>query len=130
MLLHFSKSLILLITLTSCSMKNFEKKILITSVPNIVLFTEHEAVLLRDYADKINKIDIDKILSEINNKTEKEKFKYRIVDLKTTYNKCVNKLQKVEGSLPKDRNKRNRELKEYMDELDAIWKYIIANYKI
>ena len=111
-------------------MKNFEKKILITSVPNIVLFTEHEAVLLRDYADKINKIDIDKILSEINNKTEKEKFKYRIVDLKTTYNKCVNKLQKVEGSLPKDRNKRNRELKEYMDELDAIWKYIIANYKI
>jgi predicted nucleotide-binding protein (sugar kinase/HSP70/actin superfamily) len=85
---------------------------------------------MRPVCCEINKIEVDKILSQLKNKAEKEKFKYRIVDLKNAYNKSVEKLQEIEKLHPKDTNKKIRELKEDMAELDAIWKYIIANYQI
>ncbi|MDD4974567.1 MAG: hypothetical protein PHY93_09475 [Bacteriovorax sp.] len=129
-LLKFALSFILLINLTSCSRKNFEKEIILKPVPLTVSWAGNEASLLRDYADKLKKIDIDKTLSQINNKAEKKKFKYRIVDLKIAYNKCVDKLQEIEKVHPKDTSKKVRELKQDMIELNAIWQYIIANYKI
>jgi hypothetical protein len=130
MLLKFVLSFIFLINLTSCSMKNFEKEIRLKPVPLTVSFAGNEASVLREYAEKINKIEVDKILSQLKNKAEKEKFKYRIVDLKNAYNKSVDKLQEIEKLHTKDTNKKIRELKEDMAELDAIWKYIIANYQI
>jgi hypothetical protein len=130
MMIKFLLLVILLTNLISCSRKNFEKEIVLKPVPLTVSLAVDEANELRDFAEKLNKIDIDKVLTQLKQKNEKEKFKYRIVDLKIAYNKCVDKLQEVENAHPKGKIKKIRELKECMVELDAVWKYIIVNYKI
>lgn len=119
----------MLIALFSCTNKNFEKKLALKTVPSTVVSAVHEANQLRDYAVKLNQIDLDENLTLLKNKAEKEKFKYRIVEFKIAYNKCIDKLVEIESPHPKDKDKKIRELQEDMIELDAIWKYITANYK-
>ncbi|MBC7537357.1 MAG: hypothetical protein H7281_00945 [Bacteriovorax sp.] len=130
LVIKFLLPVILFTNLISCSRKDFEKEIVLKPVPLTVSLAVDEANELRDFAEKLNKIDIDKVLNQLKQKTEKEKFKYRIVDLKIAYNKCVDKLQEVENAHPKVKMKKIRGLKECMVELDAVWKYIIVNYKI
>ncbi|MDD4975185.1 MAG: hypothetical protein PHY93_12580 [Bacteriovorax sp.] len=41
-------------------------------VPLTISLASNKARELRDYAEKINKIEIDKVLSQLKNKSEKE----------------------------------------------------------
>lgn len=127
--------LIIVVTFSSCAKKNFEKKIELKPVPETVTSSVNEAKTLREYSEKLKAIDDEKILSQIKEKAEKEKYKYRILDFKIAYNKCVTKLHEVErksveSTQDKEKLKKTGELKECMNELEAIWQYIIVNYKI
>lgn len=121
---------IILISLFSCTHKDFEKKLVLKPLPSQVYLVVDESNKLKDYASKLSQIDLDQNLSKLKNKTEKEKFKYRITEFKIAYNKCVDKITEIEGQKAKDKTKQMRELKEDMMELDTIWQYIIANYQI
>ena len=100
------------------------------SLPTNITIVIDEANQLREYAAKLNQIDIDKELLQIKNKKEKEKFKYRILEFKITYNKCVDKIQEIEKMKQKGNSKEARELDQGLSELSTIWQYIITTYKI
>lgn len=118
------------IILFSCTNKHFEKKMVLKSLPAVVRQNHYEANKLKDYAEKLNQIDLDEELALLKDKTEKEKFKYRIVEFKIAYNKCVDKIEEIESGKAKNKFKAKRQLKQSMVELDAIWQYIITNYRI
>ncbi|MDO9181836.1 MAG: hypothetical protein Q7U04_05480 [Bacteriovorax sp.] len=105
------------------------EKIALKQVP-IVVYAAEEASELREYASKFESIDVAKILLKLKSKAEKEKFKYRILDFKIAYNKCADIVIELESFKTKDKLKKKRELKELLAELDAIWKYLIVNYKL
>lgn len=121
--------LILLVAFSSCSKKSFTNKIDLKPVPSVTVAV-NEASQLRNYAEKLNSINIEEIISRMNKKAEKEQFKFRILDFKTAYNKSVDLLKDVENIQTKDKAKKMRELQEKMSELSAIWAYLITNYQI
>lgn len=123
-------SFFVLVILISCSKKTFDTPLNLKALPVSSSTAINETRALRDYAEKLNKIDTEKIISQLENQKEREQFKHRIIDLKVSYNKCVDKLNDVEKAAANDKAEKLRELKENMAELDAIWKYLIVNYKI
>lgn len=120
---------ILLIFFVSCT-ENFEEKINLRPLPVTISTAVDEAMTLREYAEKLNAIDVEKQTALLKTKKEKEEFKFKIAELKGAYNKCVDKLQDIEVKHPKDQSKKMRELKEYLVELDAIWKYTLTHYNL
>ncbi len=130
MIVKYIMPFIILISLLSCTNKDFEKRLIVKSLPVNVSSVTNEANVLRGYAAKLNQIDIDKNLSKLKQKVDKEKFKYRILEFKIAYNKCVDKVVEIEAPNSKDKMKKIGQLKEDMLELDAIWQYIVANYEI
>ena len=115
---------------TSCNRENFEQKIILKSIPDNVVIARVEAGELREYRNKLNSIDVEKILLQLKEKTSKEEFKYRLVDMKIAYNKSVESLQDVEHASPNDIVEKKRKLKESLVQLDSIWKYVYVKYKI
>lgn len=126
--MRYILSFIILLVLISCSRADFAQKINLKSVHTPASIKVEEEAKLRDYATKINTIDIDKTLAQLQSKKEKKEFKYRIAELKTAYNKCVDKLDEADKTSFKD--KKIRELKECMFQFAAIWNYILSNYKL
>ncbi len=115
--------------LFSCSKRNFTHKIELKSVP-ITLSAENESRRLIEYYTKFNTIEIDSILNRLKSKREKKEFNYRILEFKIVFNKCIDSLIDIKNADSAIRLKKLRELKEKMNELEALWKYIIVNYRI
>jgi len=122
-------AIFLLVSFFSCSKKSFTDKVDLKPVPSAVVAI-NEASQLRDYAVKLNSINIDEITSRMDKKAEKEKFKYRILDFKIAYNKSVDLLIELEDVKTKDKAKKQRDLQQKLDELGTIWQYIITTYQI
>ena len=53
-----------------------------------------------------------------------------MIDFRIIYNKCVDKMNEFGNANENDKVNKMAELKELKYELDAIWLYIVNNYKI
>lgn len=117
--------------MTSCfSKKSFEKEMVLKPLPSKIVLGRAEANQLSDYKIKLQSLDVDKILSQLKNNSEKDNFKDQIINLRNAYNKSVEKLQILEKAQGKNKELKYNQLKDSIIELNTIWKYIIVNFRI
>ena len=78
----------------------------------------------------VKQIDFKKTLTLFKSDSEKDDFKKRLIDFRIAYNKCVDKMNEFGNANDNEKIVKLTELKELKYELDAIWLYILNNYKI
>ena len=123
--------IIFLIFFISCSgKKSFKNEMILKILPINIIASTDLGVGLSNYAKSINQINYSKTLSSFKSDAEKNDFKKRMIDFRIVYNKCVDKINDFGNANESDKNNIMIELKELKYELDAIWLYIVHNYKI
>ena len=121
----------LMILFVSCSAKtSFKDEMILKDLPTNTIASTDIGLSLNNYAKSINQINYNKTLSLLKTDVKKDDFRKRMIDFRIIYNKCVDKMNEFGNANENDKVNKMAELKELKYELDAIWLYIVNNYKI
>lgn len=112
----------------SCTRENkIDDLMKFKTLPEKVKFTEQEKSQLQSYAKKIKSMKMSKVESKLD-ANEKAEFARQIVNLRKQYNRCIDLLNEIEKS--SDNVKSDQGLRNCLDQLEVIMKYVFINYKL
>lgn len=134
---RISSAMIILMALislgyTACSNKHPEQRRLERAPASLSSedVESRETALIKEYARKIDQIDIEKAQANLPNPQDKDQFQYRLEILRETYDQALFQLEEYESANSLDKASRKEELDLALAKLKSHWDYLTENYQI